>query len=367
MIARNTIRRSVSKKAHFSRQLVATTVSILILSTTVPATTRATENFYSNLTALYPPACATNYQISDQLPSKGADITAGLIRLQEAVDKTQLHDVNMRVYRVGCAEPDRSILMFEMTVVDDMDGVNEAVLCPMFQADRFGAIHTLRGTAEPNSWVASDDSKLVAEGQTVTLFLDGASIYDSQYDESQVLSVEEYNGDWELKIMDPRDQTGYRVDIPEYRNQHMLSELPLSGRLSGNWVVAGVPDQGFVIAFQELANQVRPFVFLSWYTYDQDGSMLWLTGGESFDIGDSQVEIPLVYVTNGDFMGPGPADRSMQGNVILTAVNCNNIRLEYDLTAIGLGTGTRRLERIFSLETQGYACRDAQARIEAIE
>lgn len=95
--------------------------------------------------------------------------------------------------------------------------------------------------------------------------------------------------------------------------------------------------------------------------------MLWLTGGESFDIGDSQVEIPLVYVTNGDFMGPGPADRSMQGNVILTAVNCNNIRLEYDLTAIGLGTGTRRLERIFSLETQGYACRDAQARIEAIE
>jgi len=339
----------------------------LFLLSVFPTITSATENYYSNPTTLYPPACATNYQITDQLPSKGSDITNGLIFLQEAADRTQVHEVNMRVYRLGCAETGRSILMFEMTVVDDLDGNDEAVLCPMFQADRFGSIHALRGTSEPNSWVAADHSQWVAEGETVTLFLDGMSIYDPGYDEDQVLSIEEYNGDWELLILDARDLTGYRVDIPEYRNQHMLSGMPLSGRLSGNWVVKGVPDQGFVIAFQELAKEARPFVFLSWYTYDQDGSMLWLTGGKSFAIGDQQVEIPIDYVTGGEFLGSKPAERSIKGAVVLTAVSCNDMRLEYDLTAIGLGAGYRRLERIFSLETQGYACRDFQARIETME
>jgi hypothetical protein len=347
--------------------LFITTVTALFLSSIFPVTTSATENFYSNPTTLYPPACATNYQISDQLPWKGSDITSGLIHLQEAADKTQIHDVNIRVYRRGCSEPGRSILMFEMSVVDDMDGVSESVLCPVFQADRFGSIHGLRGTKEPNSWVASDDSRWVAEGETLTMFLDGISIYDADYDESQALSIDEYNGDWELKILDPRDQTGYRVDIPEYRDQHMLSELPLSGRLSGTWVVSGVRDQGFVIAFQELASEVQPFVFLSWYTYDQDGRMLWLTGGKSFEIGDSRVEIPIDYVTDGEFMGSKIAERAVKGTAVLTAVSCNNIRLEYDLSAIGLGTGTRRLERFSSVETQGYACRDAEARLEALK
>jgi len=363
----NSMSQVANESSRLGPWLSISTVTALILSSAFPLATSATENYYSNLNTLYPQGCATNYQISDQLPSKGSDITSGLIRLKEAAAITQIHDVNIRVYRRGCTEPGRSILMFEMTVVDDMDDVSESVLAPMFQADRFGSIHGLRGTREPNSWVASDDSRWVAEGETLTMFLDGISIYDPDYDASKVLSIDEYNGDWELKILDPRDQRGYMVDIPEYRDQHMLSELPLSGRLSGNWVVNGVADQGFVLAFQELAGEVRPFVFLSWYTYDKDGRTLWLTGGNAFDIGDSQVEIPIEYVTGGEFMGSKTAERAVIGTAVLKAVSCDNIRLEYDLSSMGLGTGIRRLERSFSLETQGYACRDNEARLEALE
>jgi hypothetical protein len=51
------------------------------------------------------------------------------------------------------------------------------------------------------------------------------------------------------------------------------------------------------------------------------------------------------------------------GSVTITGNHCNDLGFEYELTAIGLGSGNTHLERPFSLETAGYACRDLEARI----
>lgn len=325
------------------------------------------ENYLGNPTTPYPPGCATNYQIADQFPGKEADINAGTVMMGETLDPSSMHEVKVRIWRRGCAEPDRSILMFEMTVTDDGDGIVQSVPSPIFRADYFGSKHLLRGVSEPNSWYASEDAKRVEEGNSLTLYLDGISVYDPTYDESLVLTADEYNGDFNLEVLDSRNMSGFVVDIPEYRNQHLASELALNGRLSGTWAVPGIPDQGFLLAFEELIKPSSPHVFLSWYTFDQNGNTLWLTGNSRFDIGDTQVEIPIVLVQNGEFMGNRTADRTAAGTVILKANSCNDLMLTFDLQDIGLGQGAHGLRRLFSLETQGYACRDDQARLDALD
>jgi Tol biopolymer transport system component len=52
------------------------------------------------------------------------------------------------------------------------------------------------------------------------------------------------------------------------------------------------------------------------------------------------------------------------GSVTITGNNCNDLSLQYNLSDIGLGSGTKHLERLFSLETAGYVCRDLEARID---
>ena len=128
-------------------------------------------------------------------------------------------------------------------------------------------------------------------------------------------------------------------------------------------MVKDIPDQGFVIAFEELPDGGN-FVFLSWYTYDLVGNLLWLTAGDRYDVGDSSIDLPLELVTNGLFMGNIRADRKVISTATLKAISCNQLEFFYDLTVLGLGGGTIILQRLHSLETAGYACRDQKRREE---
>jgi hypothetical protein len=106
-------------------------------------------------------------------------------------------------------------------------------------------------------------------------------------------------------------------------------------------------------------------LFFSQYTFDSDGKMLWLTGSAEIVPDTNQVSIPIERVNQGKFRSSEPAQRSTVGSVTLTVNNCNDIRFEYDYSSLGLGTGSRRMQRLFSLETAGYDCRDYAAQAAA--
>jgi hypothetical protein len=142
--------------------------------------------------------------------------------------------------------------------------------------------------------------------------------------------------------------------------------MPLNGRLGGTWVVPGLPHQGFEIGLEDLVLPSTPHVFLTWYTFDLDGDQLWLAGNSTFQVGDSAVSFEVLHVSGGTFMGTTEPQRTVAGTVTLRARGCNDLTIEYDLSPIGLGQGAHGLRRVASLEPQGYACRDTQARLEAL-
>lgn len=194
---------------------------------------------------------------------------------------------------------------------------------------------------------------------------------------SEFLTADQYNDSFRLEFNWSGNSGGYSIDVPasiaEFSED---ASIPLSGRLSGLWVMDATSDQGFNIAVSELVDRGNGWLyqppytpplllFLSWYTFDSAGQRMWLTGSAEFQYGETDVSFPLMPVSGGEFMGDQRAERQLVGQVKIAAHNCNNLGFEYDLSSIGLGAGTTRLSRIFSLELAGHTCRDMAARIAA--
>ena len=75
------------------------------------------ENFLSNPTTPYPPGCATNYPLVLEMPGKESDINSATVYMYEADDAASQHEVAVRIWRRGCSESDRSLLVCERSVV----------------------------------------------------------------------------------------------------------------------------------------------------------------------------------------------------------------------------------------------------------
>lgn len=322
----------------------------------------AFQNYFTNVFRPYPGGCATNIQIASLFPTRVVVIAQGTIQLYNQFFEE--HDVDVLIERRLCTESNRAIIQITYTVPDNNDGLPDLVFLPMHRGDVNGTVYNLRALREPNQYFSAADLSQLGEGAAVTLILDTWSIFAANYGQEREMTPNEYNGAFTLQLV----RVGitdfiFTADIPALDDSSRPTRMALNGRLSGTWVIHGVEDQGFVIAFQELADQFNPFLFFSWYTFDQNNKLIWLTGGDTFEIGDTSITFDIVHVTNGDFMGFRRADREIVGSVTLTGINCNHLRLRYDLSGLGMGSATRKLERLFELETQGYTCRDSQSRI----
>jgi len=338
---------------------------------------QAYENFIENPVAPYPAGCATipdaqTFIYGDNLKR----VYDKELTLTDASDLSSELPVNVHVYRVGCADPNRSVIWIEFEIPDSLNPDTTFYLTPLVHAFIDGQDITMRLTGEPNTWGSATEPdgfghviggpQQFSNGTPLTWIyvLDNLSLYATFSTPDLFMSPSQYNDSFRLDLVTLHGT--WSIQVPStFNTLNPNNRIPLSGRLSGNWVVQGVPDQGFVIAISELTDSLDPLMFLSWYTYDNDGKLLWLTGAAQFEIGDTRITIPIELVTNGQFLGSKTADREVVGSVIITSNDCNDLSFHYELNDINLGSGDEKLQRVFSLETAGYVCRDLEARIEA--
>jgi hypothetical protein len=323
------------------------------------------ENFVTHATTPYPPACVSTADLGEVGTPSNTRITFlnQLVGLTAYPNTSETANVEMTIIRRGCKDPDRGVLMVTANLING----GESFFLPRFFAEIGGTRYPLRLTNEPNSFEQKQGGSLKSTGPEEYI-LDGVAESEIATTD-RIISVDQYNGAFKLILQDGFDpSTEFELEVTAYTGFQVPRNFPLNGRLSGNWVVKDVPDQGFVIAFNEFINQdgVQNFIFFSWYTYNTDGSTLWLTAGAFHDIANDSVELDFELVTNGEFLGDKTADREVVGSATLTAENCNEMTLDFNLEQLGLGSDSVTLSRIFSLETAGYACRDQTARLDAL-
>lgn len=297
--------------------------------------------------------------------------------------------VHIDLFRVGCAEPDRSVIVAEFRLPQEWDDPRNAQLVlPTVSGSYAWDPVPFEFRAEPNGWGRT----LQQEAITRQAFGD----YTGGWDDARrfiwryVLDVGPAGVGWGADFM--VDYYNSRLGLQLGRNDgwgnlsievpatHEVLEpnpvLPLNGRLSGAWIEPGAVDQGLVLSFsspvppagQPAADAARSdlVVFLTWFTFDADGDPLWLAGSARFAPGASEVEVPLVHAAGGGFLDSRAAERRTVGSLRLKARQCNEIDVEYDLDNAGLGSGDLQLQRMEALEVAGYPCRDYLARLASL-
>jgi hypothetical protein len=325
------------------------------------------ENYLANWVSYFPPACVTNISVLDDFNLSGSTVVLdGIVDWwPKLVGEAQ--EVDVVVIEKGCPDSGRRVLLVELELLDNGDAFDDFAFMPQpwGRIDGDPQRYRFRLNEEPNTNEAIDNFGILTEGVRMTYFMDSYAPLAADFDFDELMPVAGYNGAFLLEFDLPDDE-GAEAPIPAYLNNLRAADMTLTGRLSGNWVTPGIPDQGFILAFNELATDTDGFLFLSWYTYDADGELLWLTAANSYDIFATQVSFNIELVTNGEFLGDKHADREVVGTGTLRAFDCNNLSLTYNLSGLSLGSGTIPLRRIFSLEIQGYTCSDFETRLEHI-
>ncbi|MGH8034569.1 MAG: hypothetical protein ACREO9_05035 [Lysobacterales bacterium] len=369
------------------------TCVLVLLAMACSFNLQAQSNFVDNPLTPYPPGCATTPSMQALL--YGHNIAKFYDQDLVLPGSFGEYPVNVKAYRVGCTEPNRSViwLAFQISsqVPDSMLEYTAYTLPKAVFQDSRGIRKIMSLVSEPNSWDVGyeedqyarkfGDLRLESGGGTDArnwtwiYVLDNQSpFYTYGY---QLVSPEEYNGSFQLLLNGKGMWDSASANVIEVPSTASLLSpnpgIPLNGRLSGLWVIDGTSDQGFNISISNLAESSDPelappaesplLIFLSWFTFGANGEALWLTGSAQFTEGAKTINIPIEMVNNGQFFGAKSAERRVVGNVTLSGKSCNDLSFEYDLGSLGLGSGTKRLERLFSLETAGFACRDLEARV----
>jgi len=326
----------------------------------------AIENFVTQATTPYPPACMSTADPEEVFTPSGTKIVYldQLVSEFTAFPETKNNaTVEMKIERRGCKDTDRSVILVSVSMINGGD----AFFMPRFFAEIGGTRYPLRLANEPNSFEQDYGGALKSRGR-MDFILDGVA--ESKIASTDnIISVEQYNGAFTLVLQDGFDDTK-EVSLPVsgYTGFQKPRKFPMNGRMTGNWVSEGATDQGFLISFNEFidGNGVQNMIFVSWYTFASDGSNLWLVANAFHDIAADSVDLTVQLVEDGEFLGDKEVSRIDVGTATLTAENCNEITFDYDLASLGLGAGTVTLTRIFSLEIAGYACRDQTARLDAL-
>lgn len=351
----------------------------------------ADSNFSSNPNLPYPPACVQGMgaRPSGALMAQAVKFHESEIGLFDIQSGDRI-PVLLAVYRSPCSEPNRSLIWLEFTMIGNyVDRVVELELPYVVAEPREYHRYGMNLVAEPNGWgawgsVDREHTYLVSEPISLEDYFGDTPperrwlfLLDSGPDRSAdtpgwwSLSPSDYNAAfrlwlnfWSIEVPATADLL-YRSAVP----------LPLSGRHSGTWVVQDAAYQGFQLSISDQVGRRTDFapgipalplvIFFSQYTFDAESRPLWLVGNAEFEPGATQVTIPVFRVSDGQFRGSKPARREAAGSVNLSSRSCNDLGFEYDYTALGLGAGSRRLQRLFSLETAGYDCRDYEARTAA--
>lgn len=361
-------------------------VSLAIVGT---LNVHAYEYFVENPYLTYPFGCLTTGSIhGTPWPSNNVEISEQEVMLTNADNPSEQLEAIVTAYRFGCAESNRSQIWLEFSIPEGTTDTARYWLPRVRVPKGDNEYYAMSLAREQNSWdiityhryeiqtfggVPDQDD---GHNETWAFVLEN-KFSSLDFDPDFLMTPSQYNEEFTLELDGGRNgdfEDPYIIEVPSTASLLTADpQIALSGRLSGNWVVEGASDQGMLISISELVpnHLTEPtgiidlplLMFLSWYTYDGDGGMLWLTGAVEFAIGDFEVTVPIERVTNGEFLGNKTADREVVGSVTITANSCNDLSFEYELSDIDLGSGAERLQRLFSLETAGYVCRDLEARI----
>lgn len=346
------------------RRLAAT----LLLTAALPAANAQLGeiNLLTDLGTPFPPGCLS-IQVPEQPRPGNVLLVNSDVPMPSLNSTTRDELVNIRIWRVACADDGYSVLVVRMQQLDDR---GPPVLVPQVFADSGDVAepdHVAQLLKVPASgFVGATGNTISPAGTSWMLAVDPIAISDftdpdpqpsffpSDYNEFMTIEFNwgSYSSASSAGVRFLLDRFEPTVDPPQF------DDPVLNGRFSGQWVRAGAPRQGLVL---QIAEQVDSnYVFAIFFTY-LGGQPVWVVGNSTPALAEpGPVTIAMNTLENGAFITspnqPEPDDVPVDdaGTITLSVVDCNRIRVDYDFAPLGQGSGTMTLERLIRIG--GYDC-----------
>ena len=320
------------------RAFPITALAALVLSAALPRSADAQTgelNVFTDLNVPFPPGC-----LSIDIPETAASaenlLVDQLVAMPSVNSTTRDENVRVQAWRVACDDDGFSVVLVRLDPVDD----NALVLVPQVFVDIGdvqnpffeGQLIKLPGSGN----LGASGSILPVDGSTWMLGVNPVSI-----DGSRLFFFDNYNEEFTLEL-----------------NPRQFEQPVLNGRYSGQWTLAGAPRQGLVLQIAERISD--NFVFAIFFTY-LEGQPVWVVGNSTAGpVQPGAVNIPMATLQGGAFISdPNQPLRdevipSSAGSISVVPIDCNRLRVDYDFTPLGFGTGTLELDRLVRIA--GHDC-----------
>ena len=276
--------------------------------------------------------------------------------------------VRVRVWRIGCHEPDRSAIVVKLQSTNSSSSIikpRSFLRVPGSGDLQPAGLFLFSSFTEPARLDAIGAELFPIANQVG--FEEGATFVVSGLGTT---TPDQYNDTIEL-ILDfgPSPSTGGRsFIIPLFSYDPFLDppqspRQPLTGRHSGQWEAEGLPRSGLVLQVAEVPGTDRNFVFAIWFTYS-NGIPIWVVGNTDISVGSDEVEIEMLSLSGGDFItrpGSFTGDDVISnpvGTMTLRVSHCNEIEADLDFTPVDEGTASLTLTRLIRIA--GYDCDQTQ-------
>lgn len=269
-----------------------------------------------------------------------------------------LHRVDLRGWRIGCHEPNRSVLMFNVNILGD----EETTFAPVVGLRRADSQEiVLAKLTLFNEPFLFDTLLFFPFSDSGTPELGATYVIETSLTE---FSNDDYNSELFLVLDWPLNPL-LEIPIPAYDPQFDAPQFeapPLHGRFSGQWRVEGLPRQGLVLQVGETGD--RNFLFAAMFTY-LDGAPVWVVGNADFQPGANEVLLNMQLLEGGElFTGPldsyDETDVTVEtlGTMTIRAQSCNAISADVDFAGSGYGVASLNFERLIRIA--GYDCDQTQ-------
>jgi len=316
-------------------------------------------NLLTDLNTPFPPGCLA-IDVPEQPAGDDNLLVDQLVQMPSINSASRDQPVLVQMWRVACADEGFSVVVVRLDPVNN----DALVLVPQLFAGA-GSVqnpfHEAQLIKLPGSGnLGASGSILPVSGSTwmlgvnpVAIDLNGLFLFDDYNEEFTVeLNWGSYSTAQPEQVRFLLDRFEPALDPPQF------AQPVLHGRYSGQWVLAGAPRQGLVL---QIAERITDnFVFAIFFTY-LDGQPVWVVGNSTPAVATpGAVSIAMTTLENGAFItdpNQPPRDNviaSDAGSISILPLNCNRIRLSYDFTPLGHGTGTIELDRLVRIA--GHDC-----------
>lgn len=273
--------------------------------------------------------------------------------------------VRLRIWRVACDDADFSVVLVRMR----QNGGANPIVVPQLFADAGDVevpYHQAQLLLLPGAGNVGASGDIITEDGTTWML----AVQPFSIDGETIFLPEDYNAPFTVEfnwgsyataqpegtrfVLDQFDPT---LDLPQF------DRPVLNGRYSGQWTRPGAPRQGMVLQIAEQVDSEgfsENFVFAIFFTY-LDGQPIWVAGNSSAGLTQpGPVAIEMSTLENGEFISDPnqpPVDQVLAasaGSIEIEVIDCNRIRVNYDFSPLGKGSGSMELERFIRIA--GYDC-----------